>query len=246
MLYQEMLPCQVRTALEKNYPVVLAIGTLEYHSEHLPFGVDGQITEGGLKLLEQRHPDELILLPPFYYGASSYAVSGPENGKASVDIDSMAICSFAESLFKGLLEAGFRNIHGFVYHQSENFYQGMPTDLAFRFAGRRAIFSYLERTRGRGWWGDSSMKNYYEGDNVFDAIRIHALAKGVGTEFGGDHAGKVETSAMMELHPHLVHMEKHNKDDWYAESAVEASQEFGKRYMTAIADNLERLLFPGN
>lgn len=231
----------------KNHPLVLAIGTLEYHSEHLPSGVDGQITEEALKRLEKRHPEELILLPPFYYGASSYAVSGPENGKASIDIDSMAICNFAESLFKDLLEAGFRNINGFVYHQSENFYQGMPTDLAFRFAGRRAIFSYLERTRGRGrgWWGDNSMRNYYEGDNIFDSIRIHALAKDLGDIFGGDHAGKVETSAMMELFPHLVHMEKHNKDNWYAESALEATAEFGKQYMDAIVDKLDELLFGG-
>lgn len=243
MLYQEMLPYQMREALEKNYPVVLAIGTLEYHSEHLPFGVDGQITEGALKRLEQRHPEQLVLLPPFYYGASSYAVSGPENGKASVDIDAMAICTFAESLFKSLLEAGFRNVNAFVYHQSENFYQGMPTDLAFRLAGRRAIFSFLERTRGRGWWGSSTMKNYYQGDNVFDMIRIHRLVNEIGKNFGGDHAGKVETSAMMELHPHLVQMERHNKEDWYAQSALEASQEFGKNYLDAITDELDELLF---
>ena len=245
MLYQEMLPYQARIAREKNFPVVLAIGTLEYHSEHLPFGVDGQITEGALKRLEERHREEMILLPPFYYGAASYAVSGPENGCATIDIDSMAICKFAETLFTGLLEAGFRNIHGFVYHQTENFYQGMPTDLAFRFAGRRAIFSFLERTRGRGWWGDKKMRNYYEEKNIFDAILIHRLAGTVGKQFGGDHAGKVETSAMMDLHPSLVDMSRHNRDDWYAESALEASREFGRAYLDAVVGQLDELLFPG-
>ncbi len=39
----------------------------------------------------------------------------------------------------GLLETGFRNIHGFVRHQSENFYQGMPGDLSFRSAGNANI-----------------------------------------------------------------------------------------------------------
>ena len=245
MLYQEMLPHQARVAREKNFPVVLAIGTLEYHSEHLPFGVDGQITEGALKRLEERHREEMILLPPFYYGAASYAVSGPENGCATIDIDSMAICKFAETLFTGLLEAGFRNIHGFVYHQTENFHQGMPTDLAFRFAGRRAIFSFLERTRGRGWWGDKKMRNYYEGNNIFDAILIHRLAGTVGEQFGGDHAGKVETSAMMELYPHLVRMDLHTESDWFAQSALQASKEFGHSYIEDIVGHWESVLLPG-
>ena len=106
------------------------------------------VVDGCLKRVEKRHP-EMILLPTFYYGVSSFAVKGPENGNGTVSIDSMNVCKLAEDLFSNLLETGFRNIHGFVYHQSENFSQGMPTDLAFRFAGRRAIFAFLERTRGR-------------------------------------------------------------------------------------------------
>ena len=39
-----------------------------------------------------------------------------------------------------LLRGGFRNIHGVIHHQTENFAQGMPTDLAFRLAARNAIF----------------------------------------------------------------------------------------------------------
>lgn len=223
-----MLPRQLRAAIEKNTPVVFSIGVLEYHSEHLPLGVDGQIVEGVLNRLEERRP-EMVVLPPFCYGAASCAVAGPENGKGTLNIDSMDVCHFAENLFMNLLRVGFRNIHGFVYHQTENFLQGMPTDLAFRFAGRRAIFAYLEKTRGEGWWGDRSMSDYYTDNNVFDWIRIHRLAEGVRDQFGGDHAGKVETSAMMELYPGLVHMEFHTDADWFAVSAREASREFGKR-----------------
>ena len=139
MLYQEMAPFQIRKAIEENVPVVLSIGTLEYHSEHLPLGVDTMVVDGCLKRVEKRHP-EMILLPTFYYGVSSFAVKGPENGNGTVSIDSMNVCKLAEDLFSNLLETGFRNIHGFVYHQGENFFQGMPTDLAFRFAGRRVFF----------------------------------------------------------------------------------------------------------
>jgi hypothetical protein len=66
----------------------------------------------------------------------------------------------AEELFHGLLRVGFRNIHCYIHHQTENFAAGMPTDLAFRFAGRQAIFRVLEKERGEGWWGDRGMADY--------------------------------------------------------------------------------------
>lgn len=243
MQYKKMIPAQIREAIAKNYPVALTIGNLEYHSEHLPLGTDGAVTEGIVDRLEERHP-EMVVLPPFYYGTTSFAVAGPEDGKGSVSIDSMIVSQLAENLFMNLLEVGFRNIHGFVYHQSENFDQGMPLDLAFRFAGRRAVFAFLEQKRGRGWWGDESMKNYYEDNNVFDWIQIHPVVDvSVSSAFGGDHAGKIETSAIMDIWPETVQMDKWHDADWYAGTAKEATPELGHQYITASVDVLEKMLF---
>jgi hypothetical protein len=44
-----------------------------------------------------------------------------------------------------------------IHHQTENFAQGMPTDLTFRLAARNAIFRHLEAARGSGWWGKGEM-----------------------------------------------------------------------------------------
>jgi hypothetical protein len=63
-------------------------------------------------------------------------------------------------MFTGLLRIGFRNIHVVIHHQTENFTVGMPTDLAFKFAARQAIFAFLEGRRGEGWWGAESMADY--------------------------------------------------------------------------------------
>ena len=61
--------------------------------------------------------------------------------------------------FATLLRIGFRNVHAFIHHQSENFGAGMPTDLAFKLAARQATFEFLDAaigevhqpvTRGRG------------------------------------------------------------------------------------------------
>ena len=86
---------------------------------------------------------------------------------------------FAQEMFTGLLRIGFRNIHFFIHHQTENFAAGMPTDLAFKFAARQAIFAFLERDRGEGWWGSEKMANYYAqqkgGDDPFNWIKGHPL-----------------------------------------------------------------------
>jgi creatinine amidohydrolase/Fe(II)-dependent formamide hydrolase-like protein len=106
---------------------------MEYHGEHMGVGMDLLAVTRVLDRLEREA--EVVILPPFAYGAASYAVEGPE-GTGSLHVDAGKIAPFAEEMFLGLLRIGFRNIHGMIHHQTENFAAGMPTDLAFRFAGR--------------------------------------------------------------------------------------------------------------
>lgn len=40
MRYELMLPHQIRTAIDENWPVILPLGVLEYHGEHLAVGMD--------------------------------------------------------------------------------------------------------------------------------------------------------------------------------------------------------------
>ena len=40
MRYELMLPHQIRTAIDGNWPVVLPLGVLEYHGEHMAVGMD--------------------------------------------------------------------------------------------------------------------------------------------------------------------------------------------------------------
>ena len=242
MQYKFMDYASTMEAIKNNTPVLIGIGNLEYHSGHLPVGTDGLIIEGCLERLEERHPD-WVVMPMFYYGSSSYAVSGPETG--TIHVDSMAVCRMAEELFTSLLQAGFKNIHGFAFHQTENFVQGMPLDLAFRFAGRRAIMAEQERKLGRGWWGRPEMKGYYDApeNNIFNYIRIHAIGNAeIDARYGSDHAGITETAAIMELYPHYVKFENRIHNDWFAEDADKATPELGKAFIKDIVDNMENLV----
>jgi len=244
MRYEMMLPHQIRAAIAANTPVALPLGVLEYHGEHMAVGMDTLAVTRALDLLEKEA--EIVILPPFYYGAASYAVEPPE-GTGSVQVDSSVLHPFARELFTGLLRIGFRNNHAFIHHQSENFAVGMPTDLAFKFGARQAIFAFLEKARGEGWWGNEQMANYYAqqagGDDPFNWIKIHPLmtAETI-AEYPFDHAGEGETSLMLAMCPEAVDMGSFSDERWYVRSAAEASAETGARGRDLILAHMRKAL----
>jgi creatinine amidohydrolase/Fe(II)-dependent formamide hydrolase-like protein len=245
MRFELMRPHQIREAIAQNLPVVLPLGVMEYHGEHMGVGMDLLAVTRVLDRLEREAG--IVILPPFAYGAASYAVEGPE-GTGTLHVDAGRIAPFAEEMFTGLLRIGFRNIHGVIHHQSENFVAGMPTDLAFRFAGRQAVFRFLERDRGEGWWGRTEMRDYYArhdaGSDPFNWIRVHPLmSKAVTAEYPFDHAGIGETSLMLALAPEVVEMERvHENRGWYTEGAEAASAELGERGVALILAHLREVL----
>ena len=245
MRYELMLPHQIRTAIAEDWPVVLPLGVLEYHGEHMAVGMDTLAVVKMLELLEKEM--DMVILPPFYYGAASYVVEPPE-GNGSVQVDGGTLAPFAEALFFSLLRVGFRNIHAIIHHQTENFAAGMPTDLAFKSAGRQAIFRFIERESGEGWWGNEKTASYYAehaaGNNPFNWVQVHALmSPEIMREYPFDHAGQGETSLMMALCPEAVDM-THFPDNkgWYTASAKDASAALGGKGRDLILDRLRKLL----
>ena len=245
MRYELMLPHQLRRAIDGNWPVVLPLGVLEYHGEHMAFGMD---TIAVIKVVELMEAEmDIVILPPFYYGAASYAVESPERN-GSVQVDAGKLMPFAEELFFGLLRIGFRNMHVFVHHQTENFGAGMPTDLAFKLAARQAIFRFLEKERGEGWWGDKKMADYYAqhatGSDPFNWIKAHPLMTAdIMREYPFDHAGIGETSLMMALCPEAVEMERFGDNKaWYTATAKDASAELGRKGRDLILGHMRAVL----
>jgi creatinine amidohydrolase/Fe(II)-dependent formamide hydrolase-like protein len=244
MRYELMLPHQIRAAISARWPVVLPLGVLEYHGEHMAVGMD---TLAVVKLLEILEGEaDLVILPAFYYGAASYAVEPPE-GNGSVQVNAERLFPFAQDLFSSLLRIGFRNIHFFIHHQTENFAAGMPTDLAFKFAARQAIFTLLERERGEGWWGDSKMADYYAqqagGEDPFNWIKGHPLMTAeIIKRYPFDHAGVGETSLLMSLCPDGVDMSRFSEDKWYLRSAREATAELGAKGREMVLGHMRDVL----
>ena len=245
MQYLKMLPWQVREAIDANVPVVLPLGVVEYHAEHLPLGLDCFTCINIIERVEKRHP-EIVVLPPFYYGAASWAVAAPERN-GTVHVDAEKIIPVAEDIFNGLLRVGFRNIHAFITHQTEEFYQGMPTDLAFRMAARHVIFNWLDKENGEGWWGKEEFSSYYSANNnPFHWIRIHCCMENcpeLNEKFPGDHAGKMETSQALSICPDLVELDRIDGSLWFAREGKNATGEYGEASLEAFSFDVEKSLF---
>lgn len=244
MRYELMFPEQIRKAIDENWPVVLPVGVLEYHAEHLVVGTDGILVVRVLKELEKEI--NLVILPPFYYGAASLAVAPPERN-GTIHINSGTLNPFAKELFTSLLRIGFRNIRCVYTHQAENYKEGMPTDLAFKLGARQAIFAFLEKERGESWWGNESSKDYYENhnekdENPFNWIQVHTLrSPSLDGIYRGDHSGILETSFMMAVCPEGVDMSK-ERTHWYAKAADNATVEYGNQVKHDIMEELKKVL----
>ena len=245
MRFELMLPYQIKDAITKNTPIVLPIGVMEYHGEHMAVGMDALAVTKVLDRLESQM--EVVILPPFSYGASSYAVAAPE-GSGTLNVDASVLAPLAEQIFTGLLRIGFRKIHGIVHHQTKNFSSGMPTDLAFKIGARQAIFKFQELTEGEAWWGSQDMSDYYsrhkEGIDPFNWIKFHPLMDSeIIEDYIFDHAGEGETSLLMALAPEGVEMARLSENiTWYTKSATNSSLEKGELVTLQIVKSLlERL-----
>jgi creatinine amidohydrolase len=244
MKYERMFPHQIRKAIAENWPVVLPLGVLEYHGEHLNVGVDAILVARCLEELEKEM--KLVILPPFYYGAGSYVVAKPERN-GTLHVSAEVLCPLAQEIFMSLLRVGFRNVHVFIHHQSENFTSGMPTDLAFKLGARQATFAFLTAERGEGWWGAAKMKQYYQahaaGDNPFNWIQIHALMSAAAQrKHPPDHAGQQETSLMLALDPDGVDLRRLSGKQWFAAAAKQARAADGRQAKKTILRDMKTLL----
>ncbi|NLE13839.1 MAG: creatininase family protein [Clostridiales bacterium] len=244
MRYEFLLPDALQKAKDERTPMILPIGTIEYHGPHCSFGCDGLIAQGMAYKLEKRRP--VVVLPTFWYGISSYAVGGPEKGTINVTFDSLK--ATLSDLFASMLDGGCRNIVALIHHQYEQ-ETYMPMTLAAASAGKTSTMAFLERERGNGWWGDNSSAEYYNqldgADNPFNWIRVlPCMSTAAQNATGYDHAGKYECSLLSALYPEAVSLGRvASSDEWFIQSAKDASPEYGAEMLKISLDALEKRIW---
>ena len=122
----------------------------------------------------------------------------------------------------------------------------MPMTLSYMKASKRAIMAYLEKTKGQGWWGSESYKDYYDNlendDNPFGWIKvIPTMNCEVQNATGYDHAGLYESSMLMALYPEAVKLDRLGDiKHWFTENAAGANAEIGQKMVDLSLDYLEK------
>jgi creatinine amidohydrolase len=239
MKLHEMLHYHVEKAKAERWPLFVPAGTIEYHGEHLPLGVDTLAVLKALDEVEKKIP--CVIAPTVWYGPSSYAVAGPEKGTIDVDVDRFE--GHVQDILAGLIETGFRRIFVVIHHQFEEG-QLMPEALSFAKAGMKLAFRWQEKEKGRGWWGSPEMQTYYEkmgsAEDPFKWVRVVPLVSPeIQKAMGYDHAGKLETSLMQYGFPGLVEMKRLEGDGlWFTRDAKEGSAAYGEKTTRLVVDYL--------
>ena len=232
-------PREAEEAKREKWPIIIPIGTMEYHSTHCPYGCDTLVSMGIAREAAKRI--NAVVFPPIWYGVASYAVGGPEKNTIQVECDTFE--AYMYDILKSLFKSGFnKNIYILIAHQTEDY---LPMALACMKAAKKLTFEYLEETQGYGWWGKNETRNFYENmseeDNPWNWVRViltHTLAN-----CPSDHAGIYECSELEFLYPGHIKLERLKEtDDWFAETACDMSAEIGKESIEKTVDELVKMM----
>ena len=238
-------PKEAELAKTERWPVLIPVGTMEYHGPHCVFGCDALVSE---KLCEKvAEKIDCVLMPTIWYGVASFAVAGPEKNTIHVDCDTFE--QYMYNILKSLIYGGWRNIYMVICHQTEDY---NPMQLACMKAARKLVFEYLEETKGLGWWGSNSNAEFYEEfhdgqqDNPWKWITtIGGRHNKTLIEFngGGDHAGKGECSLLGALVPESLKLDRlSDSDEWFIQSAKETDLEIGNKIVEDEVEDIIKII----
>jgi len=233
MRLQHLLPHQFKKAIEDGWPLLVPTGCIEYHGPHAALGLDTIIVE--TLLTRVARSTKSIVAPPFWYGPTGYAVTGPDLGTADVSTERFG--RHVKDVLTSFWEMGFKWIIIGVHHQQMD----GPESLAIRQAAAEVVFEKTHKERGDAWWGKAPLE---ADDNVFERIQVWPSVLPAAAEQGvvmADHAGFYETSLLMAAKPDLVDLDQLGMDaPWYTMSddskARKANAEDGERFWQAMTD----------
>ena len=234
VLYERLTPSEFQDRLKKAPIAYLPLGTLEWHSSHLPLGSDSLQSQAFFVKLAQRAggivlpplflgPDEVKEVDGFeYYGMDIYGYSpnAPQQLRGSAYwIPSDLFLALLEAVLKQIRRAGFKIVvaHG----------HGPSTNLVVK--NSRKLSKKFDLTI-MTIWRDKDQRD-------------------PDTEFQYDHAAMNETSIMMALHPDLVRMENLSRDKKKQPLAIigkdpriHASAKHGENIVRLHLDRMEKIL----
>ena len=224
-----MRPEQIQDAVERNVPVLMAAGVVEYHGPHLPVGTDFLIAKEVCKRVEKRC--ECVLAPSLPLGPTLSWAAGADEGE--IDFEPEALFTYAREVFRRLAAIGFRRIYVLQHHQG-------PEGLQVLCLKRAAMELVRDTVKGWGFaWGrrpDADLPI----PKVFKWIQLGYIDSF--SDYPGPdaervpvgHGGRGETQLMMAALPGGVRMEALDTMEElprWLQDATEADAADGERWI---------------
>lgn len=182
MKFQELTSPALSRIDRSGTLVIIPISAVEQHGPHMPTGTDNIICTAIAESLEKNRPEQVLLTPPLWLGASAHHLRFGATLTADLDTYIHTLCEVGRSLLgDGFARLLFLNGHG-----------GNVDPL--RVALRQLQLEYPESLLvGGSYWSvaDVLLRETLEGDH-----------KSVG------HACEFETSMVLHLRPELVDEEQ--------------------------------------
>ncbi len=211
-----MCPKDFEKAINEQLPLLVPVGSVEFHGSQLPFGTDLFITEGICREIEKRVPT--VVAPSFTFSPTGYAVSGPDKGTVDIDVD--IFMNHCYEILKNYKAMGFKKIIVVVHHQGGNIAKLIETQIM-----KLNLYNTYKEA-GVSWWSEKRKVN-----NCSISVLPATLDTGA---FPG-HGGKGETEAIMAVLPQLVQMDNFkNNDPFWNENAKESNKENADKQLEEV------------
>ena len=215
--YERLHPAELRAVLESAPLAFVPVGTLEFHGEHLPFGVDSFEAHG--LCLRAAELAGGVVLPPVYLA------SGCLDLPFTLSFEPELVHAWVRATIDRLARRGFRAVVVLTGHG--------PLDLNHLL--KRACAEAEEEHPGLAAYALCWLE--------LNAARLTEPETGEPNVV--DHAARIETSWMLALEPELVRLDRLSDDPEAAHLGVygrnprfTASVELGEKQIAAAAELL--------
>ncbi len=182
----EMRWPEVKAVLGKTNVVIIPFGSTEQHGTHLPLNTDSiratYVAEHAASRVNEEHKINVLVAPTVHY--TEIALHKMFPGTIGVKADTLII--MAKDIVRSFLEQGFNNIVVLTSHREND----CPLVVALRMIAED--------------YPKANLVAVCTIDLDFD-VRSDVLKAGVP---GMGHALEVETSEVMVIEPHNVHLDK--------------------------------------
>lgn len=181
-MYWDQLTSPFIDQLDREIPVILPVAATEQHGAHLPLATDRMIGEHFCRLLHDRIPEGVLILPTVSVGCSEHH----KDFAGSLSVQHQTFMAQLTDIVECVASYGFKHV---LILNSHGGNQAIGQTFVEVFGYRHSEVQLAIAT----WWRIA----------LAGLQPLNESGQG-----GAGHAGEFETSLMLVIAPHLVHLDK--------------------------------------